>query len=369
MEFSTSRKDLVSVLHGVVQGMSAKALIPVLSGVLVRAEGEAVSFEATDLEIAVRANLPADVAVPGAAVLPGRQFFDLARRLDGDRVRLVGLEGNRTRLEYASGAVEFSGYAPEEFPAFPAVEEAVSFSLPAEELKALAGQVASICDPAVPVFSGVLWEVQDGALTWVATDTHRLAAKKGPAVSGDFRHIVPAKALEIAAAQAAEGEVAVQVGPKHILFSGPDFAVVSRFVEGKYPSWRNVMPCAFSATVTADFEALAAVLERAALIAREASEKERANLVRLTFGESQLRVSAQSEIGSLAEELPVTVSGEEAELYFNVRYLLDALAAAGLEEGSLKIAEKGVAVVVQKDDGYRHLVLPVIVKGESAAAA
>lgn len=368
MEFTASRRDLVSALHRVVQAVPAKPVIPVLSGVLVRAEGEAAWLEATDLELAVRVKLAAGVAVPGAAVLPGRQFSDLARRLSSDEIRLAALKDNHTRIEYGAGWAELSGYPPEQFPAFPAVEEATSFSLAAEELKALARQVASICDPASPVFCGVLWEAQEGSLTWVGTDTHRLAAKKGPAVSGEFHRIVPAKAHEAAAAQVTEGEIAVQVGPKYISFYGPDFAVVSRFVEQKYPNWRAVLPSALSATVTVDFGALAGVLERASLIVRESVEKVRANIVKLTFADGRLAVAAESEVGSLKEELPAKLSGGETELYFNVRYLLDALAAVGPGEGDLKIAEKGVAVVVQQGEDYRHLVLPVILKSAAAAA-
>lgn len=370
MEFKCNRKDFLAAVQKASQALPSRAtVLPVLNGVKVSAEESGrVWLEATDLEASIRTGFAAEVAVPGTVVVPCRTLLEILRRVDGE-VRLAGVGENRALLEYAGGSLDLAGYAPEQFPVFPTVEDGAAFNLEAETLAAVAKRVAAICaGEAGPIFQGVLWEAgEDGRLRWAATDTHRLAVLEGPEVSGSWRRVVPGAVVQLAARLAAEqdGLVSVTVGSSQIAFQSEDFTVVARLVEGVYPKWQSVFPREFAARLTVDAGPFVAALERAAMVARETADKNRAGVVKLRFGGGTVEVSAHGDAGNLTETIPAETEGE-GEVFFNSRYLLEALDCAGAGQRTIAFGAQFSAAVVE-GDGYRHLVLPVVLNAQVAA--
>lgn len=349
----------------------ARPVMPVLGSVLLRAQDDRLWLAATDLEVSVRLAVPAEVHEPGEAAAPARPLADLVRRLpaSAEKVRLTSRDG-KTRAEYGAGAVELAGFPPEQFPAFPEEPgDPVCFLVAGSELEELVAELGPVTAEQPP-FCGVLCEVEEGRITWVATDTHRLAVKTGIEVEGSFRAVFPLKALEAAARLAGEGVAEVRVGSGMAVMNMADAAVAARLIGMKYPDWKKAVPAGGGAVVTVGARTFAAALERALLIAR-AAPKERANVVRLEFGPDGLVVAAEGEVGSALEAVEARLDGEPGRVYFNAAYLLDALRPLSGREAVLRFVPglRAAWVQAEPDAGYRCLVLAVVVSGAAVEAA
>lgn len=369
MQITVKLSDFAQALNAAARVAARAAATPAVTGVLLKAAEGRLWLEATDLEVSLSRAVPADVEEPGSAVVPARVFADMAKRLDAEKVRLAA-SGGRLEVGYGSGAARFSTYPAEDFPAFPELPaEAVPFYLTREALEEVVDRVAPVAGDAPP-FCGVLFEAAEGRVTFVATDTHRLAFAAGPELEGaSFRALVPVRALEAAAA--AKGYLyEVRLAPQAASFKSEDLSVHTRLIAVSFPRWQAVLPGGFEATVAVEAKSLIAALDRALLVARQAG-KERANIVRLEFGPEGLTVRANSEAGSCQEALEARVEGEAGGAYFNGTYLVDALRALSGGKAVLHFGPELKTLVVrgegEADHGYGCLILPIVVR-EAAAA-
>jgi DNA polymerase-3 subunit beta len=346
--------------------LARSSTMPILSTVLLKAAGEKLWIEATDLEVSLSWGIPAEVEDAGTAALPARALNDLVRRLSAEAVRLFG-PPEEVEVGYGSGALKLRGLPPEQFPVFPELPgEAPAVILARQAVEEVLDRL-SFAVGEQPPFCGVLFEAQDGASTWVATDSHRLACSAGPELGFTLQALLPLKALEAAAASRAD-RLEFVFAPQAVQVRAEDLAVHARLINVRFPAWRAVLPKRFEATLAADAKALAATLERALLVARQA-QKEAANLVRLDFGPDGLVVKARGEQGSFAERVEIVLEGAPGTVHFNGAYLLDALRPVG-GRAVLSFGPEFNTLVVRAegDPSYSCLVLPVIVNGSEAGA-
>lgn len=129
-----------------------------------------------------------------------------------------------------------------------------------------------------------------------------------------------------------------------------------------FDNWRAVFPAELPIKAIVPADAFRSCLERAAIIAQEAATKEEIGLVSLDLEDGVLVAKAQGQAGYSEEVIHVTGTGA-VKVWFNVRYLLDAVKACGGEEVEMAFKDDGSACVFTGADGYRHLVLPVIKRG------
>lgn len=371
LELRSEQKDLASALSLATRALAAKPTIPILAGILVETTGNEVWLRSTDLELSLRVRLAAEVVNEGRVVVPGHYFAEAVRYLPAGEIWLRE-EEQRVVLRYPRGETVFSYYDPSQFPVFPTTEGGHSFWLSAQEWQMVLKQVVVACghDETQPVFSGVLWEAAPGGtLTLVATDTHRLAVwrKQGAGdLTEEVRAVVPRRAMELAArlAQGNEEGLAIEVGKSQVAVNGEGYALVSRLIEAKFPNYQGVLPKELGTQVTVAAEDFLAAIERASVLAKE-EEKARANVVKLEMAPGGLTVSARGPLGSLVEPVEAETEGPGGAVYFNARYLLEAVRACAADKVVMRFNRDLSAALVQAagDDRYLHLVLPVVVHG------
>jgi DNA polymerase-3 subunit beta len=317
--------------------------LPVLSNVLLETEAEGLRVTATNLDLTISALVAATVLEEGRVTVPARLL-----------------------AEYV--ASNLHGIDAVEFPPLPARETAPAFEVDAAALQQAITQtaVAASGDEQTPVLTGVLLHVEGSELTLVATDRHRLAVKKLEAqvltegvVSGTV--IVPARHL---------GELARAINPSRprvgvafsdarnqVFFTLRDMEISSRLIEGNYPNYTQVIPAHSTTTVVLSKELLLKSAKTAAVLARDAS-----NPVRLRAGKGELELLAQSaEVGDHDAPLPAKVEGEDVQVAFNARYLLDALQAIDGDDAELSLNGPLQPAVVraQGRDDYLCVIMPV----------
>lgn len=366
MKFRCERDDLLEAVQFASRAISNRATLPVLSGLKIEATSEGtVKLAATDLELTMETSFKAGIDEPGRAIVPGRLFGEMSRSLGAGQVSVVVGEGE---VEISSGRGHFrvKSLAPEDYPALPIEEtastgDAISIEIAAPVLTTALTQVvrAASTDESRQVLTGVLWEIEAGLATLAATDSYRLAVRHlevtgGPAEAK--RVVLPARALSelVRSLQGVGGSVRVTVKENLVAFtispetgsgSGTGESVIgSRFIEGEFPNYKQLLPQGYPNALTVDRELLLEVTKRVGLLAQN-------NLpVKLSLG-NELEVSAHTpDVGEGQEVLDAEYEGEPFVIAFNPHFLYDG--------ASVVQADK---IVLEAGDGLK----PAILRGEN----
>jgi DNA polymerase-3 subunit beta len=364
MRIVTQKTDLVDALAIAGKAVSARSSIPVLSGVLVEAKETGVTLSSTDMEISIRTPLAGAVEEPGAVVLPGRIFSDIAKTL-APREVVIEQRLGESQVEIRSGESEFFLHSlpAADFPQLPVFPVERGFTVAKQAFLETIDRVAPSAsrDDTRPVLTGVLIQVSKGLVKMVATDSYRLSVKETPvetSVGEKTQAIVPARTLvelsRIGAASPAE-KMMVVLTENQILFEVGGNYLVSRLIDGQFPNYRQLLPETFEYDVLVDREEFIDVVKRMGLLAQRSAP------VRLRFSPNTLTVSAQSQdLGRAHESIPVNYEGDELEIGFNPGFLEAGAQAVGEQNVHLKfISPLRPGLLKGVGDDFLYLIMPI----------
>lgn len=369
MKVVSSKENLLYAVQVVQRAVSVKNPLPILAGIKFEADNDRIFLTATDLDIGIRCSFLAEVLEAGTAVLPAKYIIELIRRLPDVPIFIESdpLKGSVT-VKYGQSEAIINGYPAEEFPDFPLPESEVNFCISADTLKEVIRQVvfAAATDESRPVFTGVLFEIQEGQLQVVATDTHRLAWRKVSLENCDnldINLIIPGKTLNelVKIIPGPEKTINVTVTENQVLFNTEDASLISRLIGGQFPNYRQVIPPKHITRIRLKTRDLAEAAERASLLTREGS-----SIIKLNVNDSTMVISVNTEAGRVREELSVYQEGEPLQFAFNARYLGDVLKVVGSEEINMEFTgplSPGILKPVG-DQEYLSLLLPVRLREE-----
>ena len=248
MKFSVSKEKLLQGLQTVQNVVSTRTTLPILSNVLLQANGTEVRLTTTDLDVGVRGAVEATVERPGATTLPARRFFNIIRELPTSEVQIEVDSKNQASIRSGPSFFKILGLPEEEFPPFPKFEDARVFTIRQKELKDGLKKTAYAIstDETRYVLNGILCSFKDNKLTLVATDGRRLALVD---IEMEFPRsheadvIIPAKAVtEIQRMLLDDGEAKLSIGANQVSFEANSTLLVSKLIEGNYPNYRQVIP-------------------------------------------------------------------------------------------------------------------------------
>lgn len=373
-------KDFASSLALIAKTLNRRAIIPILEGVLVRADADAplLWIRGTDLETEIETQIVAEVEAPGSAVLPRKILAEMARTWPEDKVVLeVNEEKLWAVLACGEARLGLTAFSPDEFPAplSTAAEKAVSYNVPVDVLTRAAKQVAVAAakDSVYGVFSGLLWEDSgDGRVTVVAADTYRMAwleaqveREPGQAV----RAIIPAQVMSAAAAIEAGSNpkrlIPCELSESYVTWNLADTCLRARLIGGSYPDYRAVIRSDFGTEVRCASSEVKEVVERAALLAKEETDKALVNLVRLSLMRGSIAVNSRaSQIGTFFDTISAETEGQECTLTFNARYLLDGLEICRERDIKMRVSSDQLQLLIEplNEDGIHYLVAPAVRK-------
>lgn len=368
MEFTVSKADLVREL-GLSQGVvEKKATLPVLSNVLLEAAGDTVSISATDLELSIRCQAPAQVTGQGGGTLPAKKLLDYVRLLPDAEIRVKFGETNWASLTCGRSKTRIAGMARDTYPEMPAMPEPLA-ELPAGLLSSMIARTvfAIAAEESRFTLNGALLVLKPDTLTMVSTDGHRLALVEYPNPAGPAREhkaLIPRKAMvelaRLAVDAGHEERIQFAMDDNHLFFRIGTRLLASRKLSGNFPDYDRVLPRSHAHTVTLPREDFRAAIER---VSQFSDERSRAVKVRFGDGEAVIH-SSLSESGESEESLPVEYSGPTSEIGFNAVYLLDFLRAAQEEqvEFHFKDAHSAGELTPPPAEGgyrYRYVVMPM----------
>jgi DNA polymerase-3 subunit beta len=363
----TANKDNLSFGVQVVQrAVSSKNPLPVLSGILIKALNNQLIFTATDLEMGIECSVPVDVVEEGGVVLPSKYFAEIVRKLPDIKISFaVNKENNNASIRYGQSEFNLLGLSSEDYPILPSIDSDSTLVLKQDLFKNMIKQVgfSVSSDDNRPVFTGILMEIEDGNVRLIATDTHRLAYRSGKIENLESNlvksTIIPGKTLnELNRILTGEGEnLKIAFGENQIVFEMPGIRLISRLIEGQFPNYKQVIPQGCKSKIKIRTKELLEAAERASLLAKEGS-----NVIKLNITNDKMIISSNSpEIGQIEEQINIEIEGEEAQIAFNSKYLIDVLKVIDVEEILLELTgslSPGIIKPVEGED-YIYLILPI----------
>jgi DNA polymerase-3 subunit beta len=373
MKFVTQKEQLQQAIAIVQRAVSSRSTLPILSNILLEADGEGLVLSATDLEIGVRVHLAVDTEDNGRTTLPARLLNEVvAAQPSGPPLEVDSDDNDHVTFRCGRSLLEVHGLPADEFPVIPSLDGETSLSIPQGLLKTMINEciIAVSHDETRARLTGMLFHIEDGRLRLVATDTHRLATRSErlpDAPAETISAIIPARALrevERLLLDEAEMRVEVDLTDSQVQFRFENVTVISRLIEGEFPNYRKVIPAAHEWTLTAPVPSLRESVRRCAIVSREDNRK----LVLAAHPSGEVRLSAAStKIGRADEELDqVTVEvapgvSDSLEIAFNADYLLDVLNQLKTDELRLLLTasnQPGAVRPVAEAD-YVYVLMPM----------
>ena len=338
-----ARKDLYEAVQTVGHAVSGRTSLPILSHVLIEAEGDALRLTATDLELGISLMLPAArVESAGGLTAPSRILTELLSALpEGDVTLNVDLT-HAVRLNCDRSDYKILGLPAEEYPKLPEVKDENGFSIPQKLLRDMIKKTIFAVSPdeARAILTGILIALEGETVRFVSTDTHRLAVRTANVnnARGTQNAIVPARAMNelMRILSDEDGEVEVTMSGNQIRFVTPQgITVISRLIEGQFPNFERVIPTQHEKKLTLQTQPFQRAVRRAAIVARN-----NANRVILKTLDDRLAIRAESNLdGTAYEEVEVARDGDDVEIAFNAKYVLDVVGVLDEEGLTLDLTE------------------------------
>ncbi|AGB40040.1 DNA polymerase III, beta subunit [Halobacteroides halobius DSM 5150] len=365
MKVEVNQKEFYQAIQTVKKAVSTKTTLPILSGILLRTQGNTLKLVGTDLEIGIECFVDATVTTEGDIVLPAKYLASIIRELPNEKVILATEPSNNTsQIKCDNSQFNIHGSAADEFPLLPEIESNTKFSISQQKLKKIINQIefAVSEDENKPFLTGGLLILNDQKVELVATDTYRLAYREdeiSQETSATEKAIIPNKTLtELSKLlDKSADEVEIVITENQILFTFAGISIVSRLIEGQFPNYQQVIPNQTKTQVEVDKNTLLQATKRAALLAKKES-----NIIKINFESNRLIITSNApEIGQAYEEVPVSLTGPESEIAFNASYLMDCLKEIDKEKVIIELSGALAPGVIKtnSEQKYIYVIMPV----------
>ena len=370
MKLSIERATLLKAVSQAQSVVERRNTIPILANVLIEAEGNTVSFRATDLDIEVVDKAPAMVERAGATTVSAVMLHEIVRKLpDGALVSLT--DDPRTgRLTVEAGRSTFAlaTLPREDFPVMASSEYQTNFSARSGVLRRLfeKSKFAISTEETRYYLNGVYLHVAEGedgrVLRCVATDGHRLARIDAPLPAGAERMpgvIVPRKTVNELRKllEDDEADIAISVSETKVRFATSEIALTSKVIDGTFPDYTRVIPTGNTKRLEVDASEFAKAVDRVATVSSE-----RSRAVKLILEEDKVTLTVNSpDSGMAQEELVVAYGDDRLEIGFNAKYLLEIASQIDRENAVFMLNASGDPALVREgsDSSAVYVVMPM----------
>jgi len=370
MRVVLERSNLLKSLNHVHRVVERRNTIPILSNVLLAAEGASLELKATDLDLEITEAAPASVEQGGATTVPAHLLYEIVRKLpDGAEVMLkTDEDGNAMSVISGRSSFRLQCLPQSDFPVLSAGSFPNIFRLDSTALKALIEktQFAISTEETRYYLNGIYLHAIDAdsklKLRSVATDGHRLARAEVEAPAGSEGMpgiIIPRKAVTEIQKLLDDPDVAVttELSDTKIRFTIGSVVLTSKLIDGTFPDYQRVIPTGNDKKLLLDRQSFSAAVDRVSTISSE-----RGRAVKMSIGNGQLTLTVNNpDSGSATEELPADYDAEALEIGFNAKYLLDVAAQLSGDQVEFMLADAGAPTLIRDtaDEDTLYVLMPM----------
>ena len=364
MKLTIERAELLRSLSHVQSVVERRNTIPILSNVLIEAQGSGLRLTATDMDIAMVEAVPASIGTEGSTTAPAHTLYDIVRKLpDGAQVELGKDED---RLELRSGRSRFTlqTLPTEDFPMMTGGDFPHGFGLEAGTLRGIVDRTkfAISTEETRYYLNGIYMHASGEIMRAVATDGHRLAKVEvslPEGAQGMPGVIVPRKTVGELRKLIDETDGVVEVGlsESRIRFAFDKVELTSKLIDGTFPDYERVIPTGNNKMMQVDCRVFAEAVDRVSTIA---TEKMRAVKMAIAPGTMTLSASSQDS-GSAVEEIEIGYDNDALEIGFNSRYLLDISGQVESGQAQFEMADASSPTIVRdvEDSSALYVLMPM----------
>lgn len=369
LAFSVNREEFLQGLSRVQNIVERKNTVPILSNVLIDGTGEKLKLLATDMEVGLSGYMEAATKSEGAVTVSARKLFEIIKELPAEsEITIQVREDNVSQITCGTSSFELKGLPAQDFPSLPGYDETNLFSLDASVFKEMIRKTiyAASTDETRYNLTGVLFAMEEEAgrsqVRMVATDGHRLAMVVRKA-DGKIRPgesvVIPRKSLNEVKRLLDEGDgnIDLDFGKQHGVFKKDSIVLTTRLIDMSFPSYQQVIPKGEMSDAVISRESLVAAIRRVSLLSSE-----RSRAIRFSFSGNELTIHTNNpDLGAATESIQVEYSGEDVEITFNAKYMLDTLATMDSDDVSLSLSDElSPCMITQKEDpDYIAVIMPM----------
>ncbi|MDA3778922.1 MAG: DNA polymerase III subunit beta [Bacteroidales bacterium] len=374
MKFVISSTVLLGHLQAISRVISNKNTLPILDNFLFQLHENELKITASDLETTLITSMDIENATDdGVIALPARILTDILKEFADQPLTFnIDLESYNVKINSENGEYNVVGLNGEDFPQLPVIKDDIkkSIQVPTELLlngidKTL---FATADDELRPVMNGIFIELSEDNITFVASDSHKLVRYRRLDISADeeSNFILPKKPASLLKniLSKDDNEVKIEFDDKNAFFTLPNYKLVSRLVEGNYPSYNSVIPDNNPHKLTIDRLELYNSLKRVSLFSNQAS-----NLVKLDVKGNQLTVSAQDIDFSISadERLNCQYEGDDMAIGFKSSFLVEILSNLPSSDILIELSDPSRAGVLfpvdndNEDEDVLMLLMPMMI--------
>ena len=376
MKLTCLQENLAKGISIVGRAVSTRAVLPVLNNILLATEEGRLKLAATDLSTSITCWIGAKVEEDGEITIPARLLADFVSSLPSAQIQMELVTRTKSlHLGCAQFEADIHGIDAQDFPLIPSEVDDHKITILPSVLRQMIEQVTLAAAPADEgrlVLTGTLAEFRESELTMVAADGFRLSLRKaqlGEEVPEPLDVIIPARALRELARVTVEEEEPVEIivtpNRNQVLFRLSNVEIISQLIEGKFPDYNQIIPSSYGTRVVVNTHDLMRAVRISVLFSRDV-----ANIVRLEIipgpdeGAGRLIVASAAEVGQNVAELDATVEGEQMEIAFNGRYMIDMLNVIGTEQVILEATNPSRPGILKPvgDDNLIYVIMPMHIK-------
>lgn len=365
MRISCTQENLHRGLNMVSNIANKNSNLPILNNVLIKASKTGLTLTTTDLEIGIKVFVRGKADQIGEFTVDAKLINNFVNLLPRENINL-NLKGNSLEIKSNNQETSIKGIEAEDFPLIPDIEKNNEVVLNSNDLKKSLSQVllAASLDASRVEINAVNFIFQKNNLVLAATDSYRLAEKKikTPNNKKEANLIIPLKTLQELSRILGEQnnqEVHIYYNENQIMFVFDGVELISRVIDGRYPDYKQIIPNDFLINAQCEVNKLIPAIKSVALFCKQGI-----NDIKLSFDKNKKQIvvaTASSATGNSVAKVPATITGEDTDIIFNYRYLLDGLGQMDDKDVVLKMNNNSSPGLIApiSDPGYLYLVMPI----------
>lgn len=366
MEFSCSKDLILENISIVSKAVSQKGATPEAECFYLKAENDYLTVMGNNGEISIKTRFETDIKSEGAILVKAKTFFDIVRLMEDGNIKISVSDNYITKIENTSTFYEIMGLDVKGFPSTEFCEPECTLYISQKDLKeAIRKTNFSIgTEEKKATFAGALFEVQDGYLKVVTLDGYRMSiVKKKIECDSKYKsYIVPGKSLNelFKILDDTDEKMKIEFSDRGAFIKIEKFEFFTRLIDGDFFNYEQIIPKKSSIEAIIDRKKLGSSMERCSLLITPDSREP----VKMTFKDNVVEMETVSRIGKIEDTVEIKKTGNDIEIGFNYKYILDILKSLEEDYLSLNFTTNLSPCIVKslENDDYLYLVLPVRLK-------